>query len=62
MIASWALVHFVFELPFAPAVGDLLALALATVLLTALLGGSGAGSALSRSPLAALREAELRGA
>jgi len=32
------------------------------VLLTALLGGSGAGSALSRSPLAALREAELRGA
>jgi putative ABC transport system permease protein len=61
VLASWLLVRFVFELPFAPPVLDLLGLALVTLLLTAALAGSGVGSSLDRSPRAALREAELRG-
>ena len=54
--------HFVFELPYEPPLRDLALFALATVALTALLGGTSAGPALARSPLASLREAELRGA
>ena len=60
--ASWVLVRFVFELPFAPPWLDLLGLAAATLLLTALLGGTSAHLGLARSPRAALREADLRGA
>jgi putative ABC transport system permease protein len=61
LVASWILVRFVFELPFAPPVLDLTALALATLLLTALLGGTSAHLSLAGSPSAALRRAELRG-
>ncbi len=60
VLASWLLVRFVFELPFAPPLLDLLAMALATLVLTALLGGS-TQLGLAQSPRAALREAELRG-
>ena len=60
--ASWALVVFAFELPFAPPWADLFALAGGTLVVTALLGTLGAGRARSGSPQAALREAMHTGA
>jgi putative ABC transport system permease protein len=60
-LAAWAAVVLFFELPFDPPLLDLAALALATTALSALLGAGG-GGARSRSPFAALREAETHGA
>ena len=53
--SSWALVRFVFELPFSPPWRDFALLALATVAISAVLGGLGAGRLRSMSPLASLR-------
>lgn len=61
LIASWALVVFVFELPFSPPLGDLALLAFATLALCALLGAGGGRASRRRSPFAALRDAELTG-
>jgi len=61
LLSSWALVRLVFELPFDPPVADLAALALGTLAISAVLGASGGRSAARRSPLAALRDAELTG-
>lgn len=55
-LAAWGLVVLLFELPFAPPVLDLLGLALATFVVTALFGGAGAATRAARSPQAALRE------
>ena len=60
-LAAWAVVVLFFELPFDPPTLDLAGLALATLAICALLG-SGGGGARSRSPFAALREAEIHGA
>jgi putative ABC transport system permease protein len=60
--AAWAVVRFVFALPFDPPVRNLLAFAAATVVASALLGSLGGRRARRRSPLAALREAEWTGA
>ena len=56
-IAAWGIVVFVFEMPFAPPVLDLLGLALATFVVTALFGGVGGGASVGAadSPQAALR-------
>jgi putative ABC transport system permease protein len=62
LAASWALVRFVFELPFGAPLGELAALSLGTVAATAALGAASGGTRRARSPLAALREAELSGA
>jgi putative ABC transport system permease protein len=61
ILAAWALVRFVFELPFDPPLRNLGGLALGTLLLTAALGGATERGAGARSPLAALRDAELSG-
>jgi putative ABC transport system permease protein len=53
--SSWALVRFVFELPFSPPWRDFALLALATIAISAVLGGLGAGRLRSMSPLASLR-------
>lgn len=53
--ASWALVVLVFELPFAPPWLDLLGLAFATFVVTALAGGVGSTAGTRGSPQAALR-------
>lgn len=60
-LAAWAVVVLFFELPFDPPALDLAGLALATLAICALLGAGG-GGARSRSPFAALREAEIHGA
>ncbi len=62
LLASWALVRFVFEMPFDPPLGELVGLALGTLGITAALGAAGARPVRVRSPLAALRDAELTGA
>ena len=61
LLAAWAVVRLVFEMPFAPPLGDLAALALATLVLCALLGAGGGRASGGRSPFAALREAEAAG-
>jgi len=53
--ASWGLVRFVFELPFEPPWFDFTALASASVVVSTLLGGLGAGRLRRTSPLANLR-------
>lgn len=58
LLAAWAVVRFVFEMPFAPPLFDLAALALATLALCALLGAGGGRASGGRSPFAALRDAE----
>jgi putative ABC transport system permease protein len=60
--AAWAVVRFVFALPFDPPIGNLLAFGFATVVICAVLGSLGGRRARWRSPLAALREAEWTGA
>jgi len=60
--AAWAVVRFVFALPFDPPVRNLLAFAVATAVASALLGSLGGRRARRCSPLAALREAEWMGA
>jgi putative ABC transport system permease protein len=61
LLASWALVRLVFELPFDPPLRDLAALALGTLAVSAALGAAGGHPAAARSPLAALRDAEFSG-
>jgi predicted lysophospholipase L1 biosynthesis ABC-type transport system permease subunit len=61
LLAAWALIRFVFELPFHPPLVDLGALALGTLALTAALAGAGGRTTRLQSPLAALRDAELSG-
>ncbi|MCP5040774.1 MAG: FtsX-like permease family protein [bacterium] len=53
--SSWGLVRFVFELPFEPPWFDFTLLALASVVVSTLLGALGAGRARRMSPLANLR-------
>jgi predicted lysophospholipase L1 biosynthesis ABC-type transport system permease subunit len=60
IVAAWATVRFVFELPFDPPAIPLLALAAATLLVGSVLGAG--RSDAHRRPLAALREAEQTGA
>jgi len=55
LLASWALVVLVFELPFAPPLLDLLGLACATFGVTALVGGLGSVVGARTSPQAELR-------
>ena len=62
LIAAWALVHFVFDLPFSPPWLDLGGLALLTLLVSTVIGAGDGRAARSRSPLAGLREIELTGA
>jgi putative ABC transport system permease protein len=61
LLAGWALVRFVFELPYDPPLGELALLALGTLGITALLGAASGRPLRASSPLAALREAELSG-
>ncbi len=61
ILASAALVIFFFELPYRPPWGDLALLALASFVATAGLGWWHGRPAARGSPLAGLREAELRG-
>jgi len=62
LVASWALVRLLFDLPFAPPWTQMAALALATFVVTAGLGAASAQAARSgASPFAALREAERAG-
>lgn len=62
LAAAWALVHWLFDLPFDPPWGELAALVLSTLAVTAGLGASGGRPARVASPLAALRESERTGA
>ncbi len=62
LVASAALVHFVFELPFSPPWRDLSLFVLATLAITTGLGWLNGRPAIADSPLASLREAERRGA
>lgn len=57
-IAGWALVHFVFELPFRLPLLPLLLAWIGIAALAMILGTTGNRSVLQRPPLAALREAE----
>lgn len=54
-IAAWAIVVFVFELPFDPPLLDLIGLVVATFVVTALFGGLGGAAGAVGSPQAALR-------
>lgn len=56
LLAAWALVVGLFELPFAPPLVDLLLLVFGTFLVTAIFGAAGAAIRSDRSPRAALRE------
>jgi putative ABC transport system permease protein len=56
LLAAWALVRFVFALPFDPPLGELAALAGATLAASALVGAAGGRARRAQSPLAALRE------
>jgi putative ABC transport system permease protein len=53
--AAWALMHFMFESPFAPAVIPLLALAVLTAGLTVAIGAAGSRAVFAETPLAMLR-------
>jgi putative ABC transport system permease protein len=55
VMAGWAVVVFVFDLPFVPPLLDLLGLAAATFIVTAMFGGLGGASGASGSPQEALR-------
>jgi predicted lysophospholipase L1 biosynthesis ABC-type transport system permease subunit len=57
-VAAWALVRFLFELPFDPPWLDLSMMALVTLGITALLGSLGSRHARELSPQAALRASE----
>ncbi len=61
LAASWALVRFVFELPFEPPWLDLGLLALATLGICTALGATGGAEIRRTSPLAALRAVESAG-
>jgi len=53
---AWALMHFLFDSPFAPAGAPLLVLALIIVALTAVVGLSSSRDVFAETPMAALRE------
>lgn len=55
VLATWALAHFVFQIPFAPPVIDYVALAVASFAISALLGGAVGRPTVAGSPLAVLR-------
>jgi len=61
LLGGWALVYFVFELPFSPPWLDLFGLIFATLAITALLGAVGSRHARELSPQAALRASERLG-
>lgn len=52
---AWALVHFVFETPFVPAIGPALAIAVVSSSLTIAIGLAGGRDVFSETPLAMLR-------
>ncbi len=56
LLAAWALVVGLFELPFAPPLVDLLLLMFGTFLVTAIFGAAGAALRTRRSPRAALQD------
>lgn len=58
LAGGWALSRFVFEIPFAPARGPLLAALFAAPLLTALVGMAGSGAARAAPPLEVLRRVD----
>jgi putative ABC transport system permease protein len=58
LVAAWALVRFLFELPFDPPWLDLSMMTLVTLGITALLGSLGSRHARELSPQAALRASE----
>jgi putative ABC transport system permease protein len=62
LVAAWAIVHFVFALPFDPPTTRLMLFALATALASGAIGSANLRRERARSPLTALREAEWRGA
>jgi len=62
LVASAALIHFGFELPFSPPWRDLSLFVLVTLAITTSLGWLNGRPAASESPLAGLREAERHGA
>ena len=55
LVATWALVRFLFELPFAPPLADFAALALSSFAISASLGGAVGRPTAAGSPLAVLR-------
>jgi putative ABC transport system permease protein len=55
LVASWAVIVLVFELPFDPPMLELLALSGATFVVTALFGGLGGAASSAQPPQAALR-------
>jgi putative ABC transport system permease protein len=62
LVAAWAIVRFVFALPFDPPTARLMLFALATALASGAIGSASTRRERARSPLTALREAEWRGA
>jgi putative ABC transport system permease protein len=52
---AWALVHFMFDSPFAPAFAPLVILAAVTVGLTAAIGLAGSRAVFTETPLLMLR-------
>jgi putative ABC transport system permease protein len=54
--AAWALMHFVFDVAFAPGVAALVAIALGMMLLTTFIGVLGGRDVFAETPMAALRE------
>jgi putative ABC transport system permease protein len=58
LVAAWALVRFLFELPFDPPWLDLSMMTLVTLGITALIGSLGSRHARELSPQAALRASE----
>jgi putative ABC transport system permease protein len=62
LVAAWAIVRFVFALPFDPPTTRLMLFALATALASGAIGSASSRRERARSPLTALREAEWRGA
>ena len=61
LLASWALVHWLFELPFQPPWLDLALLVCGTLAITAFFGALGSRHAREQSPQAALRSSERLG-
>jgi putative ABC transport system permease protein len=61
LVAAWAIVRFIFALPFDPPVTRLLLFALATAVASGAIGSADLRRERARSPLVALREAEWRG-
>jgi putative ABC transport system permease protein len=52
---AWLLVHFIFETPFVPAIAPPVLIALASAVLTIVIGVAGSRSAFASTPLEMLR-------